>query len=216
MSPKLAVAMAGLAMVTIAGLVCVGSRSSVPEPVPPPQSLASADDSEQVARLAGQIDTVERQLLAMKSELAARRAEAATANAPQAAQEQVPADKQAARADDEERFRDYVVCVAQAFANEKVDSAWAAQTSSRVATALSDDDSLRQRHPRSRMWLADMSRQIEDDGSGRLNQRLPLFALSVVDVLPNIDAELVDQGNGGSAMVLYMSTPPPPPRPQKR
>jgi len=109
------------------------------------------------------------------------------------------------RAADAEQRRVYMEAVAQAFSNEKVDASWSSHVSSRVNGALDADESLqgvaRAVECRDRTCRV----EIADDGSGSLNSRLPMIALAVADVLPNVAAERVDRGNGRSAMVLYMS-----------
>jgi len=116
-----------------------------------------------------------------------------------------PEEMQEQRAADLESHRVYMSEVAQRFAAETIDQRWAAQASQRVNTALYDHEALRTAARDIECRTQTCRVTIDDDGSGMLSRRLPSLALSLVDVLPTISAERVDQGNGRSAMFLYMS-----------
>jgi hypothetical protein len=108
--------------------------------------------------------------------------------------------------------------VAQAFSAEKIDFGWAGYASSRVAATIEDDDVLRAAAHNLECRQQTCRLQIDDDGSGRISQRLTMMSSRLIDILPKAAAELVDQGNGRSALVLYMSrqpSGPPPPAPPK-
>jgi hypothetical protein len=106
--------------------------------------------------------------------------------------------------------------VAQAFASEKLDPKWANQATSRVSATFEGDEVLRSiehtvecRHQTCRL-------QIDDDGSGKLSQRIPFITLGLADTLPSVSAEHIEQSNGRGAMVLYMSSQRPSPQTASR
>ena len=176
-----------------------------------PGDTLAADSS------AAQIDELRRELATMKSHVPASRA----ASPQRHRQRPAPAEPasleemQQQRAADLESHHVYISEVAQSFAAETIDQRWAAQASQRVNAALYDHEALRTaaRDVECRMQTCRVT--IDDDGSGTLSRRLPSLALSLVDVLPTISAERVDQGNGRSAMILYMSAQrEAPPRPK--
>jgi hypothetical protein len=173
---------------------------------------SSADrDCPQCARLSEQLDDLRRRQIAIKSRLLSRQSQSG-------ARQGVPGDPlkplgshsdledvEGERAAEAERYHAYMAGIAQAFSSERVDSVWAGHASSRVSATLEADEVLRGVAHNVECRQRSCRVEIDDDGSGRLNQRLPFFALGLADVLPTIAAERVDQGNGRSATVLYMS-----------
>lgn len=120
-----------------------------------------------------------------------------------------PADFAAVSAADAKRHQESVAAIAEVFASEKVNSAWAPRTSARVNAAFEGNELLRA-IPHSVDCRAQTCQlKIDDDGSGKLPTNLPLIILSVADLFPSITADHVDQGNGHSTTVLYMSSQQP-------
>ena len=120
-----------------------------------------------------------------------------------------PADFAAISAADAKRHQDSVAAIAQVFASEKVNSAWAARTSARVNAAIEGNEPLKAVRHTVDCRGQTCQLQIDDDGSGKLPNNLPLIILSVADLFPSIIADHVDQGNGHSTTVLYMSSQQP-------
>jgi hypothetical protein len=198
-----------LAVVIAAGLYFHAQRSAgvSPSPVPALQA-APADTSAQAARLAQEIDGLQRRLMALKAEMNAQQRNL-SAQKPMPVSDGNPLNAetvQAQRAADAERHREYMAGVAQAFSNERVDPMFAARVSPRVGAAFDSDEGL-QGVSRNVECRAQTCRvQIDDDGSGNVSRRMPFVALSLADVLPAISAAHVDQTDGRGTMVLYMSS----------
>src|SRR5262245_14539138 len=181
-------------------------RSPVASAVAPPAAAQVALEHSDSARLWQRMDDMQRSLAAIEQQMAAQQRQLA-APRPTPAGESAPFDREAMEAQrtaDLERNQAYMVQVHQAFANEKVDAAWAARTSARVGAAFEGEQSLRGIAHTVECRQQTCRVQIDDDGS--LNARLPRLALGVADVLPTISAERVELGNGRQAMVLYMSS----------
>ena len=98
--------------------------------------------------------------------------------------------------------------IAQEFAGQKIDPNWANRASSRLEAVFGSDEVLHNlsRNVECRDQICRV--EIEDDGTNRLNGRMHFIAMGLADVLPNISAEHVDQGNGRGTMVLYLSSQP--------
>ena len=167
----------------------------------------------QCDQLSEQINSLQRNLQALKSQLQAKQGEPAAAAKvpPPGTPGADPAAVEAVRAADDARNREYMVGVAQSFANERVDANWAGRASQQVKTTLETDETLRSLARNVECRAQTCRVELQDDGSGKLTARLPLLAMGVADVMPTISAERVDQGNGRSAMVLYLSTQRPAP-----
>ena len=120
-----------------------------------------------------------------------------------------PADFAAITAADAKRHQDAVAAIAKVFASEKVDSAWSVRTSARVNAAIEGNQLLKSAQHSVDCRGQTCRLQIDDDGSGKLPSNLPLIILSVADLFPSIIADHVDQGNGHSTTILYMSSQQP-------
>ncbi len=197
-----AVAFAAVAVAVFVWLGATRNVSSAPQPV------VTRSDDRQSARLQAQIEELQRSLVAVKSQLASqqRQLPAPRAVSPGDAQPPEPESVEAQRAADAERRRTYMAGVAQAFANEKVDPAWASRVSARVGATFEGDEMLRNIAHSVECRQQTCRVQIDDDASGRLSGRMPFLALGLADVLPQVSAEHIEQANGHGAMVLYMSS----------
>ena len=184
---------------------------------PSPAQSSRGDDRRQFAQLEARIDSLQRELAAVESKVSlqqsrlAKRPAKATHDRRPEDQDMAPNEVQATRAADAERHRIYMTEVAQAFSNEKIDSSWAAHATSRIDTALYNDAALRGITHNVECRAQTCRVSIEDDGSGELSSRLPMLLVGLTDVVPIVSAERVDQGNGSSAMILYMSSRREPP-----
>lgn len=163
----------------------------------------------QTALLSAQVEELQRTVGALKAHLATqqgvhappqRAATSGDAKAPEI--ESVEAQ----RAADAERLHQYMQGVEQAFANEKLDPAWASRAASRVGNTFEGDETLRNIPHTVECRKQTCRLQIEDNDSGRLSARMPFLTLGLADVLPQVSAEHIDQANGRGAMVLYMSS----------
>jgi hypothetical protein len=172
----------------------------------PRQAVVSRGDDGQAARLAQQVEDLQRSLNALKSQMPQHGEGAARAvpTSDTKPAEQLSVEEQ--RAQDRERMRTYMAGVEQSFANEKVDAAWASGASSRVATTFDGDDVLKGVSRTVECRSQTCRVQIEDDGSGQLARRMPFVAIGLADLLPTISAEHIEHGNGRGATVLYMSS----------
>jgi hypothetical protein len=185
-------------------------------PAPPPSATRGPSSDDRTQLMSKQIADLQRELAAVRAQMADQShspaAPAIPANDPKPPQSGLGADDaRAIRAADVEQHRVYMTGVAQAFAMEKIDVTWAARATSRVNAALHDHEALRGIAHDVECHTQTCRVKIEDDGSRTLDTHLPMLALSLVDVLPAISAERVDQGNGRSALVLYMSSQRQPP-----
>lgn len=194
------------------------AATSLPSPAP---SAAVASPAAGDSRLAMQIAALQREVEALKSRVGNQTQPGAHPSGVDAhGSAPAPMDAKAVdaeRAAEAERHRVYMAGVAQAFAAEKIDFSWAGYASSRLAATLEDDEVLRTAAHTLECRQQTCRLQIEDDGSGKVSQRLTMMSMHLMDVLPTAAAELVDQGNGRSALVLYMSSQPSarPPGPPK-
>lgn len=209
------------AVLVAMGFVYFRSPPSAPAPVATTQT-PPADWGAQV--LAAQVDRLQRELDALKGRYGAQQRASAVQKAQPPNEVRTDSDVEgsaddarALRAADLEQHREYMSDIAQTFTSERIDNVWALQTSSRINAAFDDHPALRQLGHNIECRAQTCRVSVEDDGSGSISTRLPALALSVVDVLPSISAERVDQGNGRTAMVLYMSAQNPAPavRPTK-
>jgi hypothetical protein len=188
-------------------------RAPAATAVSPPAAVRAVtpDDHSDSARLSQQMDDLRRRLAAIQEQLTAQQRQL---GAPKSTPTAVPGPPdlqavEAQRAADLERHQTYMAGVGQAFANERVDPAWASRTSALLAAAFEGDPMLRGVAHTVECRQQTCRVQIEDDGS--VNARLPRLAIGVADVLPTLSAERIDQGNGRNAMVLYMSSQRPAP-----
>lgn len=50
--------------------------------------------------------------------------------------------------------------------------------------------------------------EIDDDRAGAVSKELPVFVQQLADTLPSTQADHIDDGNGHTTMVLYMTRNP--------
>jgi hypothetical protein len=167
-----------------------------------------------IAALRDDVATLERQLSSLTGQIEAARARAPneppvdgaepdTDNAAPNGQTAEPQTQAQAKA----QYRQHMHEVDAAFLDEPRDPSWSANTSELIQRAFADDGVpgglVRNVECRSRTCRV----ELEDDGSGQLGKSLPLFAQQVGQVLPNISADHVDEPDGRTITVLYMSQP---------
>ena len=95
--------------------------------------------------------------------------------------------------------------VESGFRKESIDQKWATTATSAVQYALNSEDAGRLQANSIECHSATCRVEVSDDGSGRLDKSLPILAQQLAGTLPNIIANRVDQPNGSSTLVLYMS-----------
>jgi len=96
-------------------------------------------------------------------------------------------------------------------AAQQIEAGWATQVASRINAAIGSIEALKDVAHTVECHEQTCRLQIEDDGSGKVNQNLPSITMGLTDVLPEVSAERIDAGNGRSTMVLYMSSQHPQP-----
>lgn len=211
---KLAGVTVALALLSAAAMTWLSSRGQATTSESPPAVQAStARDCPECRQLATQIGVVEQSLALMRSQLAALRGQpsahtASDANPANTPTPTTPEDVAEMRAAEAEHHRDFMAGVAQRFAEEKIDGAWANRAASRIDTRFSEDNALRGMAHNVECRERTCRLEIEDDGSGRLPQSVPRLALGLVDVLPTFSAEQVERGDGRHSLVLYLSSQP--------
>ncbi|MES2353484.1 MAG: hypothetical protein V4568_03605 [Pseudomonadota bacterium] len=159
-------------------------------------------------------------LTALREEVAVLRAEVSmlrrripTQGQAQAETEDTPAmtaEKNArtdplARAEAEKAHQKQMAGVEAAFRNEPNDSKWSSRAASTLQDALTGDDAARANMRNVECRSHTCRVEIIDDGSGQLAKSMPLIAQRVAQTFPTMTANQIDQGNGTSTTVLYMS-----------
>ena len=202
--PSRAGAVAALTLMAIAAGYWMGHRRLAENP-PAPAPVAGASSQEQLASLAAQVEELRNRLNAGSSRASAPAASPPAVAAKDAGPGDVIAEVESTRAKDEERRRQYMAGVAQAFEAEKIDPAWATRASARVAATFTADPTVREiaRDVQCRQQTCRI--QISDEGRN-VSARMPSIALRVADLFPSVSADYVDRGDGSSTMIVYMST----------
>jgi hypothetical protein len=201
----------GIAVIAIAVAIAVYASTAADRASPvaaAAPAIAPRAAGDKNADLAARVDQLQQSVAALAAQLAAQqkgRPPTPVTSASGEAKTPEPESVEAQRAADAQRLREYMVGVEQAFANEKVDPAWASRASARVGHTFEGDEVLRTIAHTVECRAQTCRVQIEDDGVGTLNARMPYLALGLADVLPQVSAEHIDQANGRGAMVLYMS-----------
>ena len=198
-----------VAVVVAAALAGVAFSFIRPRPPSPDARSGETRDGVQLTRLSAQVEALQRHLDSVESRLAARPPSAAAGpGVADGAPSEQSTDVDQQRAQEAEKHHEFMAGVAQMFAAERIDPAWANRASARVESAFGSDEALRE-VPRNIECREKICRvEIEDDGTDRLNRRMHFIATGLADVLPNISAEHVDRGNGRGATVLFLSGQP--------
>jgi hypothetical protein len=177
---------------------------------PPAQSTtqsAPATGDARVAQLTQQVEALQRSLSAVQSQLASQpRANTAEAARPAKDSPSPELDVEAQRALDAERRREYMAGVAANFNNERVDPAWATRVASQVTSAFEGRDGLRDRLRNVECRAQTCRVEMDEDDANEVSQQMPFVSLALVNVLPSMSVEHIDQGNGRRTMILYLSS----------
>jgi hypothetical protein len=195
------------ALILAAGVGLYFHASGSTPTAPTIMHSASPAGDAPVAQLATQVEALQRSLSAVQSQLASQKQASAPDHAVAAKDSQPPELDVAAQRDQElERRRVYMAGVAAGFNNEKIDPAWAARVASRVSATFEANEELRKRLRGVECRTQTCRVQMDEDGSVALSRQMPFLSLSLVDVLPSMSVDHIDQGNGHSTMILYMSS----------
>jgi hypothetical protein len=202
---KLVATAIGLA-IAAAVVVRLHEAGTAPAPQSTTQSAPSADDV-RVAQLTQQVEALQRSLSAVQSQLASQpRANTAAGARPASDSQSSELDVEAQRALDAERRRQYMAGVAANFNNERVDPAWAMRVASQVTAAFEGRDKLRDRLRNVECRTQTCRVEMDEDDANEVSQQMPFVSLALVNVLPSMSVEHIDQGNGRRTMIMYLSS----------
>lgn len=211
---KPAAATAAIAVMAAAIFVYVSAHRAPGVPMSSTSAVTGATrDCPECRRMADQIDALQANVAAVSAQLAVRAGRPVPRPGDASKDSKSPSevdDVQAVRAADAERRRAYMAGVAESFAGERVDGAWAGRASVRVNAALNGDEVLKGSAHSVECRSQTCRVEISDDGTASLSRRLPFVALRLADVLPSVATEPADPASGRGGMVLYMSNQPPP------
>ena len=164
------------------------------------------------ARDDAELSRMRLELAALKAQLVALGQRVQEAPAPA---EETPAepeepllDEAQRRAESDRRWQQHMAEVSAAFHEEPVDRAWSETTGTALKSALESDPLLREAAGPMECRTHTCRLELTNDGSGKLDKQLPLFAASVQGTLSNIQAEHVSGADGAPRIVLYLSNPP--------
>jgi hypothetical protein len=203
-----------VALVVLAGAIYFSAdfnSSSRPATTPGASAAAAGSDRAQLMQLTAQMGELQRSLLALQAQMAARDKAAAPrtgpagdAKAPGSGVD--PSEVAATRAADDERLRDYVAGITQAFNSEPIDAAWANQTSARVSAAFEANAALRNVSHKVECRRQTCRVQIDGVDPYELSKQVPAMMIGLVDVLPSMAVDPAESDNGRNAMVMYLSS----------
>ena len=173
-------------------------QSSIPsesKPVKPIDDLASL--KEEVSILRTEVSTLRR--------LVYTRAQANNPNSEAMAAEKDIRRDPVAKAEAESQRQKQMADVESNFKKERSDPKWSSRATSYVQNIMSNDDSTRSAMRNVECRSQTCRLEVADDGSGQMAKTMPLLAQRFSDTFPNITANQVDQGNGSSVTVLYLT-----------
>jgi hypothetical protein len=110
-----------------------------------------------------------------------------------------------ALAENQARMKEHVASVAASFATEARDQRWSNDVGESLRTTLGSDELAAMAVQNIDCRTTTCRIEVQDDGSGSLQTLVPMLAVQMAASLPNLIAERIDQPNGKTAMVLYMS-----------
>jgi hypothetical protein len=114
-------------------------------------------------------------------------------------------DEAQKRAEGDRLWQEHMDEVSAAFREESVDRAWSEATGSALKSAVDNDPLLREAAAALECRTRTCRLELDNDGSGKLDKQLPLFAQSVQGTLSSIQAEHVAGADGAARIVLYLS-----------
>jgi hypothetical protein len=203
---RIGLAAAAVGILAVAGILYV-RRPHIEAHSAAAAQVRQASADPRIAQLSRQIDELRRNLSALEaSRRSPQSGPTGAASVPSGDVQVAAADVDAQRAQDAQRRRKYMSGVAQAFADEKVDPAWATGVARRIADAFESDEYLRDRLHNVECRSQTCRMQIDEDEINKISARMPLVTLGLVDVLPSMSAEHTDADSGHRTMTIYMSS----------
>jgi hypothetical protein len=109
------------------------------------------------------------------------------------------------RAEEEQRHREYLATLDDAFRKEPSDPRWSSAATSAVQSAVLGDSDLRSLARGVECRSRSCRLELTEDRSGRLQRIFPMLILELSRELPSIVAGRSEDGSGAPMMVLYMS-----------
>jgi hypothetical protein len=116
------------------------------------------------------------------------------------------AQRETARAEDEQRFNDYLGATAADFDREGRDPRWSSETGAALQAAFGSEDLKGVQYQNIDCRKTMCRVEIVDDGSGAAAEALHKVGTAIGSTLPNMLVDRVDHGNGRATMVLYLSS----------
>jgi hypothetical protein len=155
-----------------------------------------------------EIAAMREQIAALRAEISSLRGQRTLQTSPAQADAKAGDDLRSnalARAEAARNRQMEMAAVESAFRREAVDTKWSANASAAVQQALNSGEAAGAQLGSVECRSDTCRVEIADNGSGQLAKSLPLVAQQVAETFPTITVNNVEQGNGASAMVLYMS-----------
>ena len=118
----------------------------------------------------------------------------------------IMARRDAALADDQQRFKDYIGALAADFDREARDPRWSSDTGAALQAAFGSEDLKGVQYQNIDCRKTMCRVEIEDDGSDAASEALHKVGMAIGGTLPSMLVDRVDHGNGRATMVLYLSS----------
>lgn len=178
----------------------VARAGAVPVSAAPGLPMASTRAPDDLALLKQQMASVQRELAELRLQVA-RGVPAAPGEDSAADSRRDPESR--AEAEREERTR--VASTEAAFRGEANDPRWSQGTSSGLRAAVSEFEALRNQVRSIECRSQSCRVELTAGAPGRLSRDMPRLVSRLSQTLPNVTSGQIDQGNGQSATVLYLS-----------
>jgi hypothetical protein len=102
-------------------------------------------------------------------------------------------------------MREHLSAVAASYGSEARDQRWSNEVGESLRAAFSTEELAGTAVQSIDCRTTTCRIEMQDDGSGNLPALLPMLAVQMAGSLPNVTAERIDQPDGKSSMVVYMS-----------
>jgi hypothetical protein len=192
----------------------VGTRAFTPIPAAPAELSAGSAGSKQrgethqrdLVTLREQVALLREQVSALQQQIHEQeRVVTGTASERAAGSVTDPSTNPAAQAQAGRERQEQMAVLEANFRQEPTDREWASGATGAVQRALASDDTI-QRALRSLECRAQTCRvEMAEDDTGVLGKGLPLFLLQLGQTLPSGTAIPIDDGAGGTTVILYLS-----------
>jgi hypothetical protein len=202
-SSGLLVVLAGSAVAYRALRAPVAARA---EQSPAAVGIASDDTKREVSRLRADLALVQGQLSALRAQGAEPKGAPGAASAtPHTFEQMDPVTLQAKREEDAQLWKDHMAEVALAFEEETFDRGFAAPAQNAVDQAIQSNPVIRAAAGKVECRSRTCRVEVRDSRSPDVSKQLPLFLHTVGRVLPNMQADHVEDESGRSTAVLYLT-----------